>query len=96
MENIKEPLTREQLSKIETLTKYVSDNFDVSQEPDYYLSSWLMDRYLTARKYKIKKAKKMILGYFTFKKRMDKVLAENPDFYGSPLQLPVYISSWER
>lgn len=82
MEHFPEPLTREQLNKIEIMKKYVSENFDVSQEPDYYLSNWLMARYLTARKYDLKKAQKMIEGYFNFKKRMDIALAENPHFYG--------------
>ena len=85
MEQFEEPLTQEQLNKIEILSKFVFDNFDISQEPDYYLSKWLMNRYLTARKYDIEKAKKMISGYFNFKKRMDKALAENPQLYGRPL-----------
>ena len=54
-----------------------------SEDREYYISEWFLERFLVANKDNLVKAKAMIKGYFDFRDKMETIIDKRPELYGN-------------
>lgn len=72
----------EKANAVSEIRDFLNTNKMVDSEHEFYLSDWFISRFLIARKYHIENTRKMIRGYFDFKKRMEKIKPKHTKFIG--------------
>ena len=75
--------TEEDKQKINEMKNFLKTECEIYENKELYISDWFVERFLEARKWKVKKAKEMIKGYFEFRKEMEDKFNNKKDYYNS-------------